>query len=810
MTASFQRSSRFFPSLPRRRGPSGTGGQQSSRRPPLPPPLQQLTLLLLLLLLAGSSSSPSQGGSSTGGVAAYAPVGISSSRGRVVAAAAFRRSRSTGTGSASRLWLPPPLRVSTSAPPMEASSTPFSSSSDSSSSNNNHDGGGSGGYPELGDDGLYHIMNREQHAAFLRANKDKLVVVKVFAPWCRACAGLAPKFLQLVQSPTYQNLPLVWADLSIQHNKNFVKELGVLALPSVQFYVGEMLAENFPCGPSKVPILKRKLAQLVNAHVDPQTRQVKLSSLTHATGDAALAAMAGGGGGIDAASSASAGSGSMAATLATESDVLTPLGVESAAFATSAASAPAFNDTVVEQKLRMRDAIVGGAVPPPAIDDGTLDAVATIPPTASWRPASLSVEEMQKLIANIPFLQELSLADLDDVLSKAKLFTFEAGSIIMREGRKGRTFYIIADGEVEICQRTQYDPMATADSYLGSVINRLGPGDYFGERALITGEPRAASIRAAETATCLVFDRDDFPASSVLSGRTRNNVVEGLEGFNEKYGVSLSDLLQNQVRQQIVDASTFSQNRGSVNSPRPIKGVDTAEDEDMFGVVPPDTSEPTEAAFPTASAAINGASSLSPPQSSLAASFTMADRDVVSLLTRFQMIRHVSRCLNYIEQMRVQWGDEGIRLRRSMLVSRLPVYQQREFRDSFQLIDASGDGKISLAELKRVMETIGETKSDDELLGIFTSGKDAEKVLTEEDFMGIMAEAEFYTLFRDIFEKLDPYDTGFVRARDLDRVLCGVRDLISDDRKSIIDVEDDEMLIDYEQFSRMLLGSALY
>jgi calmodulin/calcium-binding protein CML len=44
---------------------------------------------------------------------------------------------------------------------------------------------------------------------------------------------------------------------------------------------------------------------------------------------------------------------------------------------------------------------------------------------------------------------------------------------------------------------------------------------------------------------------------------------------------------------------------------------------------------------------------------------------------------------------------------------------------------------------------------------------------------------------------------------DLDRVLCGVRDLISDDRKSIIDVEDDEMLIDYEQFSRMLLGSAL-
>jgi hypothetical protein len=43
---------------------------------------------------------------------------------------------------------------------------------------------------------------------------------------------------------------------------------------------------------------------------------------------------------------------------------------------------------------------------------------------------------------------------------------------------------------------------------------------------------------------------------------------------------------------------------------------------------------------------------------------------------------------------------------------------------------------------------------------------------------------------------LDTDDTGFVKNADLQRVLNGVRDLISDDRKSIIDVEDDDMLID--------------
>ncbi|EEC46398.1 predicted protein [Phaeodactylum tricornutum CCAP 1055/1] len=148
-----------------------------------------------------------------------------------------------------------------------------------------------------------------------------------------------------------------------------------------------------------------------------------------------------------------------------------------------------------------------------------------------------------------------------------------------------------------------------------------------------------------------------------------------------------------------------------------------------------------------------------------------------------------------------------------MLVQRLPSAQQEEFRETFQLIDASGDGLISLLELKRVMNSIGETKSDTELLAMIENSADPELAGRDEmnlqDFMGIMAEAEFYHLFRDIFSSLDTNDSGFVKARELDQVLSGVRDLISDDHRSIIDVEDKDMLIDYEQFSRMLLGTTL-
>ena len=319
--------------------------------------------------------------------------------------------------------------------------------------------------------------------------------------------------------------------------------------------------------------------------------------------------------------------------------------------------------------------------------------------------------------------------------------------------------------------------------------------DYFGERALITGEPRAASIRATEEVTAWAFDKDDFPPSSVLSGRTL--FTTELDIINDKYGVSLNDMYTTEVDRQVTESSLASMKRGSVNSPNAIRGVDTDDDVSSDAAI-----EDSIGSFDS----IDGGVGLST---------TNAQTDaILSLLTRFQMIRHVSQCYDYIINMRAGWGDEGVRTRRSMLVKRLSPAKKTEFMDTFKLIDRNGDGTITLLELKQVMESIGESKSDFELREMIgRAGANAmvngASVMTQSDFMGIMAEADFYSLFKEIFSTLDKQDSGFVKASELDRVLCGVRDLISDDRKSIIDVEDQDMLIDYEQFSRMLLGSAL-
>lgn len=105
--------------------------------------------------------------------------------------------------------------------------------------------------PQLGSDGLYHLESQEQHAELMKTvGQNNIVVLKVYAPWCRACKALEAKFLQISHDPKYNDLPLVWATLTIQHNKEFIKQLGVLALPTIQFYLKGKLVETFPCGPS--------------------------------------------------------------------------------------------------------------------------------------------------------------------------------------------------------------------------------------------------------------------------------------------------------------------------------------------------------------------------------------------------------------------------------------------------------------------------------------------------------------------------------------------------------------------------------
>jgi thiol-disulfide isomerase/thioredoxin len=142
-------------------------------------------------------------------------------------------------------------------------------------------------FPSMNEHGIYDILNADQHNAWLKANPDKLMVIKFFAPWCRACKSVEPKYIQISKDEKYSDIPIIFGQLSVQHNKAYVKSLGIMALPSIQIYAGsEGLVENFPCGPSKIPMLKRKLTDTINAKVDPQNRTLKLDCANPANKEA--------------------------------------------------------------------------------------------------------------------------------------------------------------------------------------------------------------------------------------------------------------------------------------------------------------------------------------------------------------------------------------------------------------------------------------------------------------------------------------------------------------------------------------------
>ena len=79
------------------------------------------------------------------------------------------------------------------------------------------------------------------------------------------------------------------------------------------------------------------------------------------------------------------------------------------------------------------------------------------------------------------------------------MLTFGAGEAIVRQGDEGRSAYVICRGRV----RVSLDPGDTELAVLDS-------GAYFGEMSLLTGEPRAATVRAIDDCEVLEVTDDQF------------------------------------------------------------------------------------------------------------------------------------------------------------------------------------------------------------------------------------------------------------------------------------------------------------
>jgi|GEM_PF-5071836 len=114
-------------------------------------------------------------------------------------------------------------------------------------------------------------------------------------------------------------------------------------------------------------------------------------------------------------------------------------------------------------------------------------------------------------------LDDEVFAEMRDYLEER---VWEAGSVIVRQGDHGRDFFVVAEGKVQV-EREHDDPTLEPD-----IIATLGPGEYFGELALLTDQPRNASVVAATRCRVLSLSRDAFEAYLAESATARQRLAE--------------------------------------------------------------------------------------------------------------------------------------------------------------------------------------------------------------------------------------------------------------------------------------------
>jgi cytochrome P450/CRP-like cAMP-binding protein len=115
-------------------------------------------------------------------------------------------------------------------------------------------------------------------------------------------------------------------------------------------------------------------------------------------------------------------------------------------------------------------------------------------------PGRPGAERTEQAAMVLPTLDRKALAD---VASQVVLRTYAVGAVIIRQGEVADRFFMIHEGEVDI-------EVAAGHDGASRVVNRLGPGGYFGEIGLLTGSTRNATARAIRETQLMELDRSGF------------------------------------------------------------------------------------------------------------------------------------------------------------------------------------------------------------------------------------------------------------------------------------------------------------
>jgi CRP-like cAMP-binding protein len=118
------------------------------------------------------------------------------------------------------------------------------------------------------------------------------------------------------------------------------------------------------------------------------------------------------------------------------------------------------------------------------------------------------------LVTSVPFLEPLAPTTLEKLALRLRALRVRAGTAVVTEGEGGDAFYIIGSGQVDVMHGRK-------------LVATLGPGQYFGEIALLHDIPRVATCLARTDAELYELEPQVF-VSAVSGNEQSHATVEGV------------------------------------------------------------------------------------------------------------------------------------------------------------------------------------------------------------------------------------------------------------------------------------------
>jgi len=132
---------------------------------------------------------------------------------------------------------------------------------------------------------------------------------------------------------------------------------------------------------------------------------------------------------------------------------------------------------------------------------------------------SIPVLQPREMIAMVPLLQGLSDKLIDQLSNRAKELTFLQGDLVIEQGEKGDSLYIINHGELTIYKTEHID----------KPIAELKSGDFFGEMALLGEQVRTANVKVNKPTSLLRLTRKDVLLMAENEPELKNRLERAIE-----------------------------------------------------------------------------------------------------------------------------------------------------------------------------------------------------------------------------------------------------------------------------------------